>query len=73
VLFFFVHVMGGSQVLQMSAGVAQIGKGMQVCGMPSRFVGEGQCSGDSNKKDKQGAVSCNSHGFLEAFRQNELR
>jgi hypothetical protein len=41
VLFFFVHVMGGSQVLQVSARVPQVGKRMQVCRMPSRFVGKG--------------------------------
>jgi hypothetical protein len=50
VLFFFVHVMGGSQVLQMSAGVPQIGKRVQVRRMPSRFVGKAQSSADSNKK-----------------------
>jgi hypothetical protein len=40
-LFLFVHVMSGSQVLQVSARMAQIGERVQVCGMPSRFVSEG--------------------------------
>jgi hypothetical protein len=40
-LFFLVHVMGGSQVLQMSARVPEIGERVQVCRMPSRLVGEG--------------------------------
>jgi hypothetical protein len=40
-LFFFVHVMSGSKVLQMSARVPQISESMQVCRMPSRLVGKG--------------------------------
>jgi hypothetical protein len=37
VLFFFVHVMSGSQVLQMGTRVAQVGERVQICGMHSRF------------------------------------
>jgi len=40
-LLFFVHVMSRSQVLQVSARMTQIGECVQVCRMPSRFVGEG--------------------------------
>jgi hypothetical protein len=50
VLFFFVHVMGGSEVLEMGAGVPQIGKCVQVCRMPSRFVAKAEGSADSYKK-----------------------
>jgi hypothetical protein len=73
VLLFFVHVMGGRQVFQMSAGMSQVGKGMQVRGMTSRFVGKTQSGAESNKKHKQGAMACDFHGFLGAFRQNEVR
>jgi hypothetical protein len=48
VLFFFVHVMGGSKVLEMGAGVAEIGECVQVGGMPSRFVGETNCGTESD-------------------------
>jgi len=37
VLFFFVHVMRGRQVFQMSTRVAQIGERVQIGGMHSRF------------------------------------
>jgi hypothetical protein len=50
VLFFFVHVMGGSQILQMSAGMPQISKRVQICRMASRFVGKANSSAQSNKK-----------------------
>jgi len=73
VLFFFVHVMGGSQVLQMSARGPQIGERVQVCRMPSRFVGEGQRGAEGDNKREYGATSYSFHGFLEAFRQNKLR
>jgi hypothetical protein len=73
VLFFPVHVMSGSQVLQVSARVPQVGKRVQISRMPSRFVGKAQSGAESNKKHKQGAMACDFHGFLEAFRQNELR
>src|SRR5580693_5792083 len=39
-LFFLVHVMSGSQVLQVSARMPQVGERVQVGGMPSRLVGE---------------------------------
>jgi len=50
VLFFFVHVMGSSQVLQMSAGMPQIGKRVQIRRMHSWFVGKSNSSAQSNKK-----------------------
>jgi hypothetical protein len=56
-LFFFVHVMSGSQVFEMGAGVAEIGERMQVGGMPSRFVGETNCGTESDKKYNYGAMS----------------
>jgi hypothetical protein len=40
VLFFFIHVMGGCQIFQMSSGMPQIGKRVQVCRMPSWFIGK---------------------------------
>lgn len=72
VLFLLVHVMSGNQVLQMCASVPQISKCVQVCWMPSRFVSKAQGSANGDNKHEQGAVSCKFHGFLEAFRQNEL-
>ena len=72
VLFLLVHVMSGSQVFQMCASVPQISKCVQVCRMPSRFVSKAQGSANGDNKHEQGAVSCKFHGFLEAFRQNEL-
>jgi len=51
VFFFFVHVMGGSEVFEVSAGVPQISECVQIGRMPSRFVGKAQCSGESHKKD----------------------
>ena len=50
VLLFFVHVMGRSQVLQVGARMPQVSKCMQVCRMPSWFVGKAQGSADSNNK-----------------------
>jgi len=50
VLFFLVHVMGGSQVFQMRARVPQIGQGVQVCRMPSRFVGKAGSGAESYKR-----------------------
>ena len=65
--FFSVHVMSRSQVLQMSAGVAQIGERVQICRMPSRFVGEGQGRAKSYNEHKYGAMSCSFHGLLEGL------
>ncbi len=50
VLFFFIHVISGGQVLQMSARMPQVGKRVQVCRMPSRLVSEGERGADSHKK-----------------------
>jgi hypothetical protein len=70
VFFFLVHVMRGRQVLQMGAGMAQVGEGMQVRRMPSWFVGESEGSADSDKKHDYGTVSYSFHSLLDAFRQN---
>jgi hypothetical protein len=50
VLFLLVHVMGRRKVLQMGAGMPQIGKRVQVCRMPSRLVGKAKESADSDNK-----------------------
>jgi hypothetical protein len=50
VLFFLVHVMSWSQVLQMSPGVAQVGERMEIRRMPSRFVSKAEGSAQGNKK-----------------------
>jgi hypothetical protein len=63
VLLLFVHVMSSSQVLQMCACMPQIGQGVQVGGMPSRFVSNAQDDAYSNNKHEQGAVSRSSHSF----------
>ncbi|MGA7927150.1 MAG: hypothetical protein WCA20_14295 [Candidatus Sulfotelmatobacter sp.] len=49
-LFFFVHVMGRSQVLQVGTRVPQVAKGMQVRRMSPWFVGKAQGGADRNKK-----------------------
>jgi hypothetical protein len=72
-LFFFVHVMSGRKVFEMSASVAQVRERMQVSRMPSGFVGESGCSTKSDQKRDCGAMSYGFHVFLEAFRQDELR
>jgi hypothetical protein len=50
VLFFFVHVMGRSQVLKVGAGMPQVAKCMQVRRMPSWFVGNAQGCADRNNQ-----------------------
>jgi hypothetical protein len=63
VLFLFVHVMGGSHIFQMGTGVPQIGKRVQVCRMPPRFVSEAQGGADRNNEHEQSAMSYSSHSF----------
>jgi hypothetical protein len=70
VLFFLVHVMGGRQVFEVGAGVAQVGKRVQVCRMPSRFVGETECGAESDKKHDYSAISYGFHNLLEPFGRN---
>jgi hypothetical protein len=65
VLFFFVHVMSESRILQVSARVPQVGERMQVCRMPSWFVSEGECGAKSNDKREYGAVSYSFHSLLK--------
>jgi hypothetical protein len=50
VFFFFIHVMSGRQVFEMSASVAEIGERVQVSRMPSGFVGECECGTESDHK-----------------------
>jgi hypothetical protein len=47
--FFFVHVISRSHVFQVGAGVPQVGEGVQVSRMPSRFVGKGQSGAGGDK------------------------
>jgi hypothetical protein len=51
----------------MGAGVAQIGERVQICRMPSRFIGEGQGRAKSYNEHKYGAMSCSFHGLLEGL------
>ena len=64
-LLFVIHVVGRRQLAQVGAGVAQVGKSMQVGGMPSRFVSESKSSADSNKEYEYGTKTCAFHGLLE--------
>jgi hypothetical protein len=72
VFFFLVHVLSRGKVFQMSAGMPQVGQGMEIRRMSTRFAGETQGGADGKKKNNQGAMSCDFHGLL-ASRQNELR
>jgi hypothetical protein len=64
-LLFFVHVMSGSQILQVGPRMTQIGECVQVCRMPSRFVGETQRGAENNNKREYGAMSCSLHSLLK--------
>jgi hypothetical protein len=64
-ILFFVHVMGERRILEMSARVPQVGERMQVCRMPSWFVGEGECGAKSNNKREYGAMSYSLHSLLK--------
>jgi hypothetical protein len=61
VIFFSIHAAGPSPTFQMSSGVAQIGKGVQVCGMPTWLISKGQCGTDSNQKHDYGTMSYSLH------------
>jgi hypothetical protein len=65
VLFFFVHVIGGGRVLQMSARMAKVGERVQVGRMPSRFVSKGNRGANREKKHEYGTVSYSFHSLLE--------
>jgi hypothetical protein len=56
-LFFLVHVVCGGKVFQVSAGVAQVGEGVQIGRMHSRFFGKGEGSANGEKQRNQGAIS----------------
>ena len=74
VIFFPIHPASPRPSLQMGARMAKVGKGVQVGGMPSWFVGKSQRSADSNKKHDYCTMSNNLHSLLElAFRQNGTR
>jgi hypothetical protein len=64
VIFFSIHPAGPCSALQMSTGVAQVGERVQVCRMSPRFIGEGQRSAGSNKKQEYGAISSSFHDLL---------
>jgi hypothetical protein len=64
-ILFFIHVMGESGILQVGARVPQVGERMQVCRMPSWFVGEGECGAESNNKCEYGAMSYSLHSLLK--------
>ena len=50
VFLFFIHVMSGGWVFQMSACVTEIGECVQVSGMSSRFVGKSSGGAKCDKK-----------------------
>jgi len=64
VIFFPIHPAGPCLALEMCTRVAQIGQGVQVCRMSSRFIGEAQRGADCNKKYDYGTMSCNFHSVL---------
>jgi hypothetical protein len=67
VLLFVVHVLGRRQLAQVSARMPQVSESVQVGGMPSRFVGEGQGSADSDKEYEYGTMACGFHSLLILF------
>jgi hypothetical protein len=67
VLFFVVHVVGRSQLTQVSARMAQVGERVQVSRMPSRFVSESQGRASGKKKHEYGAMSYSFHSLLIVF------
>jgi hypothetical protein len=67
VLFFAVHMFGRRELAQVSAGVTQVGEGMQVGRMPSGFVSESQSGADGDKKHEYGAMSYSFHSLLVLF------
>ena len=64
VIFFSIHPAGPCLALEMCARVPQVGEGVVICRMSSRFVGEAQRGADSKKKYDYGTVSCNFHSLL---------
>jgi hypothetical protein len=63
---FAIEMVGGSEAIEMSASVAQIGERMQVSRMPSWLVGEGEGGAHSNKNRDYSAMANSFHGFLVA-------
>ncbi len=57
VLFFTVHMLGRSQLAEVSAGVPQVRERVQVSRMSSGLVGESQSGADGDKKHEYGAMS----------------
>ena len=64
VIFLSIHPAGPCLALQMSPRMAQVGEGVEVCGMPSRFIGEGQCGAESKKQRDYSAMSYGFHSLL---------
>jgi hypothetical protein len=64
VLFFTVHMFGRSELAQVRARVSQVGQGMQVSRMSSRFVREGQSGAHGDKKYEYGTMSYSFHSLL---------
>jgi len=55
---------GRGELAQMSARVPQVGEGVQVSRMPSRFVSESQSGAHGDEKYEYGAMSCSFHSLL---------
>jgi hypothetical protein len=55
-LLFPVHPVTWSHALQMSACVAQIGEGVQICRMGSRLIGKSQSGANRNNEHNYGAT-----------------
>jgi hypothetical protein len=64
VVFFSIHAARPCSALQVGAGVAQVGERMQVCRMPSRFIGEGQRGAGGDNKQQYGTITCSFHDLL---------
>jgi hypothetical protein len=63
---FAIEMVGGSEAIEMSTSIAQIGERMQVGGMPSWLVGEAEGGANGNKNRDYSAMANSFHGFLKA-------
>jgi hypothetical protein len=63
-LLFVVHVLGRRELAQVGASVPQVGESVQIGGMPSGFIGEGEGGADSDKKYDYGTMACGFHSLL---------
>jgi hypothetical protein len=55
--FFTVHMAGFSLMLEVGARMAQVGEGMQISRMSSRFIGEGHRGAERDEECEYGAMS----------------